>query len=46
VLLGESLNLQAMLAVVCGTLGVLLLSPDRKERPLRSLIEGRALATR
>ena len=40
VLLGESLNLQATLAVVCGTLGVLLLSPASKERPFRSLIEG------
>ncbi len=40
VLLGEMLNLRAMLAVVCGTLGVLLLSPASKERPLRSLVEG------
>lgn len=41
-LLGEPLALPALLAVACGTVGVLLLAPADRERPWRSLIEGLA----
>ncbi len=42
--LGDPVSMPAALAVGCGTLGVLLLSPADKERPLRALLAG--LATR
>jgi len=40
VFLGDSISAAAAAAVFCGTLGVLLLSPADKERPLRTLILG------
>ena len=40
VLLGDPLTLPAALAVAAGTLGVLLLSPADRERPLRALLVG------
>ena len=40
VLLGDPLGLPALLAVASGTLGVLLLSPADKARPLRTLLSG------
>jgi drug/metabolite transporter (DMT)-like permease len=40
ILLGDTLSAQGMFAVICGTLGVLLLAPANRERPFRSLIEG------
>ncbi len=44
VFLGDLLGLTASLAVACGTLGVLMLSPADPERPWRALLAG--LATR
>jgi drug/metabolite transporter (DMT)-like permease len=38
--LGDPLSAPAALAVAAGTLGVLLLSPADKERPLRALLSG------
>jgi drug/metabolite transporter (DMT)-like permease len=38
--LGDRLNLAALFAIACATLGVLLLSPADKERPLRALLAG------
>jgi drug/metabolite transporter (DMT)-like permease len=40
VFLGDPITFAAALAVVAGTLGVLLLSPADKERPLRTLLAG------
>jgi drug/metabolite transporter (DMT)-like permease len=40
ILLGDPLGLPAVLAVVSGTLGVLLLSPADKDRPFRTLLTG------
>ena len=40
VLLGDPISVTAALAVACGTLGVLLLSPADKKRPLRALLAG------
>ena len=40
VLLGDPLHLTTAIAVGLGTLGVLLLSPVRMERPLRALVTG------
>jgi drug/metabolite transporter (DMT)-like permease len=40
IFLQDRISLPAALAVVCGTLGVLLLSPADKERPLRTLLTG------
>ena len=40
ILLGDPLTPPVMLAVASGTLGVLLLSPADKQRPLRTLITG------
>lgn len=40
VFLGDALSVWAMLAVLLGTLGVLLLAPADPERPLRALLAG------
>ncbi|MCW5661623.1 MAG: EamA/RhaT family transporter [Burkholderiaceae bacterium] len=40
VFLGDTLSVPAMLAVLLGTLGVLLLAPADPERPLRALLTG------
>jgi len=40
VLLGERVTTQVALAVACGTLGVLFLTPVDRERPWRSLLRG------
>jgi drug/metabolite transporter (DMT)-like permease len=40
VLLGDALNVRTAIAVASGTLGVLLLAPADRERPLRSLLRG------
>jgi drug/metabolite transporter (DMT)-like permease len=40
IFLGDPLGLAAMLAVASGTVGVLLLSPADKERPLRTMLTG------
>lgn len=40
IFLGDPLGVAAMLAVASGTVGVLLLSPADKERPLRTLLVG------
>jgi drug/metabolite transporter (DMT)-like permease len=40
VLLGDALSRGAAIAVLIGTLGVLLLSPPDRERPLRALLTG------
>jgi drug/metabolite transporter (DMT)-like permease len=40
VALGDRISLPALLAVGCATLGVLLLSPADKARPLRALLAG------
>ena len=40
VALGDRLSLPALLAIGCATLGVLLLSPADKARPLRALLSG------
>ena len=42
VLLGDRLTVPSALAVAAGTLGVLLLAPADRERPLASLVEGLA----
>ena len=41
VALGDRLTLAALLAIACATVGVLLLSPADRERPLRALLSGR-----
>ena len=40
VVLGDPLTVMTALAVGCGTLGVLLLSPADRERPLRTMLAG------
>ena len=40
VFLGDRVNLVTWLAVACGTLGVLLLSPADRARPLRTMLTG------
>jgi drug/metabolite transporter (DMT)-like permease len=45
VFLGDRVSLTALAAIVLGTLGVLLLSPADKERPLRGLLTGWTSAT-
>lgn len=40
VVLGDPLTTTTLLAVGCGTLGVLLLSPADRERPLRTMLAG------
>lgn len=40
VLLGDPLGAQAVVAVACGTAGVLMLAPADPARPWRSLVEG------
>ncbi len=40
VALGDRLSAAALLAIACATLGVLLLSPADRERPLRTLLAG------
>lgn len=40
VVLGDPLTVTTALAVGCGTLGVLLLSPADRERPLRTMLSG------
>jgi uncharacterized membrane protein len=40
VFLGDRLSVPATLAIACATLGVLLLSPVDRERPLRALLAG------
>lgn len=40
VFLGDAVSLAAMVAIVLGTLGVLLLSPADKARPIRGLLTG------
>jgi drug/metabolite transporter (DMT)-like permease len=40
VFLGDRLSVPATLAIACATLGVLLLSPADRERPLRALLAG------
>ena len=40
VVLGDRLSLPALAAIGCATLGVLLLSPADRERPLRALVAG------
>ncbi|HUN69797.1 MAG TPA: EamA family transporter, partial [Burkholderiales bacterium] len=38
--LGDRLGIAALLAIACATIGVLLLSPADRERPLRALLAG------
>ena len=38
--LGDRIGVAAILAIACATVGVLLLSPADKERPLRALLSG------
>ena len=38
--LGDPVSSATALAIACGTIGVLLLSPAAKERPLRALVSG------
>ncbi len=40
VALGDRVSLAALLAIACATVGVLLLSPADKERPLRAMLSG------
>jgi drug/metabolite transporter (DMT)-like permease len=40
IVLGDPVTLTTVLAVGCGTLGVLLLSPADRERPLRTMLSG------
>ena len=40
VALGDRVSVAALFAIACATLGVLLLSPADKERPLRALLSG------
>jgi drug/metabolite transporter (DMT)-like permease len=40
VFLGDRVSFAALCAIACATVGVLLLSPMDKERPLRALLEG------
>jgi drug/metabolite transporter (DMT)-like permease len=40
VALGDRVSLAALVAIACATVGVLLLSPADKERPLRALLSG------
>jgi len=40
VALGDRIGVAAILAIACATIGVLLLSPADKERPLRALLSG------
>ena len=40
VALGDRVGLAALFAIACATVGVLLLSPADKERPLRALLSG------
>lgn len=40
VFLGDPLTATALLAIACGTLGVLLLAPIDRRRPLRTLVAG------
>ncbi len=40
VALGDRLSIAALLAIACATVGVLLLSPADRERPLRALVSG------
>jgi len=40
VALGDRLGVPALVAIACATVGVLLLSPADKERPLRALLAG------
>ena len=40
VALGDRLGIAALLAIACATIGVLLLSPADRERPLRALLAG------
>ena len=40
VALGDRVSLAALFAIACATLGVLLLSPADKERPLRAMLSG------
>jgi drug/metabolite transporter (DMT)-like permease len=40
VFLGDPVNSATALAILCGTLGVLLLSPADKQRPFRTLLTG------
>jgi drug/metabolite transporter (DMT)-like permease len=40
VALGDRVSLAALFAIACATVGVLLLSPADKERPLRALLSG------
>lgn len=40
VVLGDAVSVSTALAIGCGTLGVLLLAPADRERPLRSLLTG------
>jgi len=40
VALGDRVSVAALFAIACATLGVLLLSPADKERPLRALLAG------
>ncbi|MCC6210905.1 MAG: EamA/RhaT family transporter [Burkholderiales bacterium] len=40
VALGDRLGVAALLAIACATVGVLLLSPADKDRPLRALLAG------
>jgi drug/metabolite transporter (DMT)-like permease len=40
IVLGDPVTVTTALAVACGTLGVLLLSPADRERPLRTMLSG------
>jgi drug/metabolite transporter (DMT)-like permease len=40
IILGDQVSVAALFAIACATLGVLLLSPADKERPLRALLSG------
>ncbi|TAL07727.1 MAG: EamA/RhaT family transporter, partial [Nitrospirae bacterium] len=40
VALGDRISLAALFAIACATVGVLLLSPADKERPLRAMLSG------
>ena len=40
VALGDRVSVAALFAIACATVGVLLLSPADKERPLRALLSG------
>jgi len=40
VALGDRLSIAALLAIACATVGVLLLSPADRQRPLRALVSG------